>query len=97
MLEVQHLGTACLVVKIGLGLLAFLSTKRRIGQDNIKHRRRTLKQPTIYLLAGQGVTVPEVGPVNIVKNQVGQRDWVNKVFLLPRPSLSSDMAIQATA
>ena len=29
--------------------------------------------------------MPQIGPVNAVKNQVCQRNWVNKIFLLPPP------------
>ena len=81
-LEEQDLRRPGLVGEAGLGLLAFLASERRVHQDHVEQRRRVSEEPAVRFLAGQDVPVPDVGLVDVVEDQVGERDRVDRVVLL---------------
>ena len=65
--------------------LPFLAAERRVHQDHVEQRRSIGEEPVIHDLAGQRVAVPDVRPVDAVQDEVGERDRVDQVLLLPSP------------
>src|SRR5690606_31205675 len=80
-LDEQHLRRAGLEGKVLLRVLAFLSAEWWVGQDDIELLRRLVEQRTVGCSAREGVAMPEIGLVDPVQNQVGQRDRDDEVFL----------------
>ena len=67
----------------GLGLLALLAAEGRIHQDHVEQRRRIGEQPLVRHLVGQRVAVQDVRLVDVVEDEVGQGDGIDRVVLLP--------------
>ncbi|MEI2707320.1 MAG: hypothetical protein V9E89_19250 [Ilumatobacteraceae bacterium] len=80
-LDEQHLRRAGLEGKVLLRVLAFLSAEWRVGQDDIELLRRLVEQRAVGRPAREGVAMPEIGLVDPVQNEVGQRDRDDEVLL----------------
>ena len=81
MLHKQHLRGTRLKTVVLLRVLALLATEGRIGQDHVEGSGCLLKKRIVGGRARQGVAVPEVGLVNAVQHQSGQRDGEHQVLL----------------
>src|SRR5690606_36420827 len=62
-------------------ILAFLAAEGWIREDVVKRTGSVLIQAAVDLMTGERVAVPEVGPIDAVENEVGQRDRIDEVFL----------------
>ena len=81
-LDKQHLGRTGLEGEVLLRVLAFLAAERRVGEDDVKLLRSLVEQRAIGRPARQRVAVPEIGLVDPVQHEVGQRDGNDEVLLL---------------
>jgi hypothetical protein len=71
MLEEKDLGGASLVLKLGLGFLAFLAAKGRVHEDIVKELGRVLEKVIICGDAREGVAMPQMWLVHAVQDEVG--------------------------
>ena len=82
-LEKQALCSAGRVFELCLRSLPLLGAKRRIHQHDIEKRRRADEELIVAGYFGERVAVPDVRLVDLVQQQVGERDRVGIVLLLP--------------
>ena len=76
------MGGAGLVGVPGLGFGSLSSAEGRIHEYHVEKGRGTPEKPAVGLVAGQGVSVPDVGLVNAVQHQVGQDYGIDEILLL---------------
>ena len=80
-LHEQHLGGAGFIGEVLLRILAFLAAKRRVGQDHVEGLGRLLEQRRVGGTSSQRVAMPQVGLVDAVQHQIGQRNREHQIFL----------------
>ena len=82
MLQEKHLRRAGLVGKASLRVFTLFTAEWWIHENHIVECRGALEEPTVNFRPSEGVAMPDVGFINVMQHEIGERYGVYYVVFL---------------